>query len=205
MAYSDYGAFTWRNGERRRDKEDVGVYDTDEGELPSGYRIFANIMKNRESGATGWHNHSHHGVMGDGFIRVGLYKQGLGSSGIYVWPDGTEEPVRVPWEEIIGAEYPSYEYGKITHSIAHGMGVYQFTFTDKENTDSGHYEATMTEPDGTEWLCVYDYGYGAGLTDLEDDPEPQFPGKREAIREAIGAIFGDSDPATGRSPQDDWK
>ncbi len=30
MAYSDYGAFVYLNGERRRDKEDVGVYDTDE-------------------------------------------------------------------------------------------------------------------------------------------------------------------------------
>lgn len=43
MAYSDYGAFTFRNGERRCDKEDVGVYDTDESALPSGMRIFANI------------------------------------------------------------------------------------------------------------------------------------------------------------------
>lgn len=28
MAYSDYGAFVYLNGERRKDKEDVGVYDT---------------------------------------------------------------------------------------------------------------------------------------------------------------------------------
>ena len=30
MAYSDYGAFVYLNGERRTDKEDVGVYDIDE-------------------------------------------------------------------------------------------------------------------------------------------------------------------------------
>lgn len=30
MAYSDYGSFVYLNGERRADKEDVGVYDTDE-------------------------------------------------------------------------------------------------------------------------------------------------------------------------------
>ncbi len=30
MAYSDYGAFVYLNGERRTDKEDVGVCDTDE-------------------------------------------------------------------------------------------------------------------------------------------------------------------------------
>lgn len=33
MAYSDYGAFVHLNAKRRRDKEDVGVYDTDEGSL----------------------------------------------------------------------------------------------------------------------------------------------------------------------------
>lgn len=45
MAYSDYGAFVYLNGERRTDKEDVGVYDTDEGSLPTGLRVYANIMK----------------------------------------------------------------------------------------------------------------------------------------------------------------
>ena len=29
MAYSAYGAFVRLNGARRRDKEDVGAYDTD--------------------------------------------------------------------------------------------------------------------------------------------------------------------------------
>lgn len=38
MAYSDYGSFVYLNGERRADKEDVGVYDTDEASLPSGLR-----------------------------------------------------------------------------------------------------------------------------------------------------------------------
>lgn len=45
MAYSDYGAFVYLNGERRTDKEDVGVYDTDEASLPTGLRVYANIMK----------------------------------------------------------------------------------------------------------------------------------------------------------------
>ena len=45
MAYSDYGAFVYLNGKRRTDKEDVGVYDTDEASTPTGMRVFANIMK----------------------------------------------------------------------------------------------------------------------------------------------------------------
>ena len=73
MAYSDYGSFVYINGERRTDKEDVGVYDTDEASLPSGLRVYANIMKH--SGGCEWFEFSHHGVMGDGSVRVGCYKQ----------------------------------------------------------------------------------------------------------------------------------
>lgn len=43
MAYSDYGAFVYLNGERRTDKEDVGVYDTDEASLLSGLRVYARL------------------------------------------------------------------------------------------------------------------------------------------------------------------
>lgn len=48
MAYSDYGAFVYLNGERRTDKEDVGVYDSDEASLPSGLRVYANIIKHSD-------------------------------------------------------------------------------------------------------------------------------------------------------------
>lgn len=48
MAYSDYGAFVYLNGESRTDKEDVGVYDTDEGSLPTGLRVHANIMRHHD-------------------------------------------------------------------------------------------------------------------------------------------------------------
>ena len=69
MAYSDYGAFVHLNDKRRRDKEDVGVYDTDESVFPSGVRVYANIIKNG-SGKVPWYRHSQHGVMGDGDTRV---------------------------------------------------------------------------------------------------------------------------------------
>src|SRR5690348_9400504 len=94
MAYSDYGAFTYRNGERRRDKEDVGVYDTDEGDLPSVARIWANLIKNGDRGTAEWWQHSQHGVMGDGPVRVACYKQGLPRGGIYFWPESAGTPER---------------------------------------------------------------------------------------------------------------
>lgn len=45
MAYGGYGASAYLNGERGTDREDVGAYGTDEASLPSGLRIYANIMK----------------------------------------------------------------------------------------------------------------------------------------------------------------
>lgn len=178
MAYSDYGAFTYRNGERRRDKEDVGVYDTDEASLPSGARNRANLIKNRERGTDAWWQHSQHGVMGDGPVRVACYKQGLPGCGIYFWAEGAAEPgcfdpqaltstpplprPMVPFDQNSGvweayfASCWDYEYEpfEVTHDF--GTGQYVFTFTSADVSESGHYEATMTEPDGTEWRCVYD-------------------------------------------------
>jgi hypothetical protein len=191
MAYSNYGAFTYRNGERRRDKEDVGVYDTDEAALPSGARIWANLIKNRERGTDAWWQHSQHGVMGDGPVRVACYKQGLPSGGIYFWPEGADAPEdhaaqsftdtpplpepTTTYEEDPGAHRAywasrwGHEYGHFEVAHDFGTGKYLFTFTDSGTSESGHYEATMTEPDGTEWKCVHDYGYGAGLTDCDDE------------------------------------
>lgn len=200
MAYSDYGAFVHRDGERRRDKEDVGVYDTDEASLPSGARIYANILKRgADVREYPWWKHSQHGVMGDGPVRVACYKQGLPSGGIWYWPEGADQPVRyiaqdwtptppLPRPE---GDYPAYkdtspeavmarmawsdyheslwDYDYGTFRVEHdfGTGLYVFTFTDKKHNPQRHYSASMTEPDGTFWTCVYDSMYGAGLTEYD--------------------------------------
>jgi hypothetical protein len=67
-----------------------------------------------------------------------------------------------------GALPPTQEMAAQVLAARYRLGEYRFTFTDKDCSASEHYEATMTEPDGTEWKCVYDYGYGAGLTDEDD-------------------------------------
>lgn len=152
MAYSDYGSFVHRNGERRRDKEDVGVFDTDEASLPSGVRIFANIMKRRVSGTDECWQHSQHGVLGDGLVRVACYKQGLPS--VWHWPEGAEKPLKLELPELEGVDY--FEFENVS---AEFLG-HKFRFTRGD-----HSEAYMTEPDGTEWKCEYDYGFGAGHTD----------------------------------------
>lgn len=85
MAYNDYGAFVYKNGERRRDKEDAPafasdkeIFGTDIGNVPSALRIFVSLVEGKKYGRElDWFEHIHHGVCGDDSIRVVCHKQGL--------------------------------------------------------------------------------------------------------------------------------
>ena len=156
MAYSDYGAFVYKNGERRRDKEDVACFATDEEtfgmdseNIPSGLRIWISILHERETEKErNFYNHIHHGIMGDGSVRVICHKQGLPTI-----CELTENG------EINDIEYKSddvdwWDYGTVRYEYK----GYQFCFVSDRP-----YVATMQEPDGTFWECQYDYLYGAGF------------------------------------------
>lgn len=152
MAYSDYGAFIYRNGERRRDKEDVAVFATDEetfgtdsANIPSGARIFVSFL--HQKGEYNWLNSIHHGVMGDGLIRVMCHKQGRPQ--IYEMTENG--PVEI---EYCDKSTDWYDYDTIRFEYK----GYKFQF------ESGKpYQMKMTEPDGTVWLGLYDYEFGAGF------------------------------------------
>lgn len=168
MAYSDYGAFVSLNGKRRTDKEDVGVYDTDEAPLPAGLRVFANIMK-RDGGGE-WFESSHHGVMGDGSVRVGCYKQGWPE--VYEWGDGMDEPTQYTfddlsrkfgwddYEEYGDERYAPYEYDKEFDFLG-----WHFHFCGDNLGATPKYWATMSRDEET-WECDYDYMFGAGFDDI---------------------------------------
>lgn len=151
MAYSDYGAFVYKNGERRRDKEDAPTFATDEeafgmpiDEIGSGMRIWQSLIHNKE---TGKDIRIHHGIMGDGDIRVACHKCGLPT----IW-EATEEG----FNEVVyidEAEDP-YDYGTVEFEYK----GYKFMFESGEP-----YLATMIEPNGDKWVCKYDYQYGAGF------------------------------------------
>ena len=155
MAYSDYGAFVWLNGNRREDKEDVATFATDEetfGEdsinIPSGMRIFASLLKQKENGKeVDWVNHIHHGILGDGNIRVMCHKQGLPR--IYEASENGFEEIKFYNDE---TDY--YDYDPIYFEYK----GYKFYFVSGEP-----YKARMITPDGDEWECEYDYEYGAGF------------------------------------------
>ena len=158
MAYSDYGAFVYKNGERRRDKEDVALFNSDEetfGEdsanISSGARIWA-YLYHRGSREDTWIDHIHHGIMGDNAVRVLCHKQGLPQ--IYeATADGIKEIPYIPE----GTDHFDY------NTVEFEYNGYKFKFTEGKP-----YVAEMTEHDGTEWKCEYDYQFGAGF---ENDDE----------------------------------
>lgn len=156
MSYIDYGAFVYCNGERRFDKEDVALFSTDEEtfgqaseNVPSGLRIFVSLLKAKEKSKTlSWVEHIHHGIMGDGNVRVLCHKQGLPE--IYeLHEDGTVEEVKFYDENTV--DY--FEYDDIEFEFK----GYHFVFRSGKP-----YYASMTDPDGNTWECRYDYEYGAG-------------------------------------------
>lgn len=164
MAYSDYGAFVYCNGTRREDKEDVALFATDEetfgmpsAEIGSGSRIWVSLGKARKDGVDrDWIDSIHHGTMGDGNIRVLCHKQHLPE--VYErLEDGTIRHIDInQLPEFQGKEFEHFEWGCISFKYK----GYSFCFKSGEPN-----EAEMTEPDGTYWLCEYDYEYGAGFKD----------------------------------------
>lgn len=165
MAYSDYGAFVLRNGRRREDKEDVALFATDEEifgtsstEIPSGARIWAALEKAlKDKKKRDWITDIHHGIMGDGNIRVLCHKQHFPE--IYeMLEDDTIQKVDIKSlpEFHDKEEIPDYYWGKVSFEYK----GYKFCFrSGKPNV------AEMTEPDDTHWRCEYDYEFGAGFDD----------------------------------------
>ena len=155
MAYSDYGAFVYCNGERRTDKEDVALFATDEEtfgtsseNIPSGARIWVSLLNNKKTGKEySWITSIHHGIMGDGNIRVLCHKQGLPE--IYeVTEDGIKEI------KFCDGDIDYFDYDPINFEYK----GYKFYF--KSNKP---YYAQMITPDGDKWECEYDYMFGAGF------------------------------------------
>lgn len=147
MAYSDYGAFVYKNGKRRTDKEDAPIFANDEevfGEsidnIPSGLRIWIASMYGHKI---------YHGVMGDSNIRVVCYKQGLPD--IYELSENNT-PIRINY--IDNKEIDCYDYEPVEFEYK----GYKFIFD-----NIYHYRAAMIEPNGDCWECVYDYEYGGGF------------------------------------------
>lgn len=163
MAYSDYGAFVYCNRERRTDKEDAPAFATDQetfgtdiGNVPSGARIWVSLIHAKETNREmDWISHIHHGIMGDGIVRVLCHKYGLPEIYDIGCKDGPKEIDYYDSDEIDPIEFDPFSF----EFIASDYKIYKFSFDRGDNI----YHVEMMEPDGTAWSCDYGYGYGAGV------------------------------------------
>lgn len=153
MAYSNWGAFVQLNGERRPDKEDVGVFDTDEAFAPTGARKFLNILKNHAEGTENdWSRRSHHAVLGDGPVRLCGYRNNP-----ELWIIENEEVKRIELPE------PDYENERElsdqSGQVEINGKVWKWWFN---QFDRNMIDLKLIEPDEAEWTSRCGYLYGAG-------------------------------------------
>jgi hypothetical protein len=176
MAYSDYGGYAYRNGQRVAERSDATISpDGDVFGSPGmwpGFAAYAAGGKEEYEKRREWP--SGHVVLGDGPIYVVLYKQSYVS--IHRGPDGLDELVLLKdmtpdavatWTDKEGKTHrwlnTDYFRNSETHCAFEVDGwLLEVFFREEDN----HYQyAKLTQPDGNLWHGWSGYGVGAGLED----------------------------------------
>lgn len=161
MAYSDYGGYAYRNGERIEARSDAVL-------TPEG-------LKSTPGAWPGWSLpegrdcESYHVILGDGPVFVGLHKQSTFS--VYFAGDevdvSAELVAKYPdcKEEFGGREHANYGYFRERDETAEidlpGGRRLEIYWTEDDNF---YIYARLTEPDAV-WTGWSGYGVGAGLED----------------------------------------
>lgn len=169
MAYSDYGGYAYKNGERVVERSDAvlspeGIRSTP-GEWP-GWTI-------HEGRAGG----SFHVLLGDGPIFVGLYKQSdlsihrldekVDLFDCIVTPNPPTETYEWEGETVRYLDHRQFQTTRDPCEFeidGHRITVYW-------RLEDNHYQyARLIQPDGTIWTGFSGYGVGAGLEDSIHHP-----------------------------------
>ena len=144
MAYSNWGAFVFCNGKRRKDKEDVIAFDVDDAEKQRQNDQHIDIGS--------------HAVLGDKEIRLCAYKT---YPRLWRLKEGKVEKIDIEPFLIDTAsteddveEFANYE-GEVEG----------FKFTAHRYEERRMIDLTLTEPDGTGWISTCGLSYGAGYMD----------------------------------------
>ena len=162
MAYSDYGGYGYRNGERIMERSDA-VFTAEGLKSTCGMWPGFAIPEGRHGG-------SYHVILGDGPVYLSMYKQ----SGIGL----VEGPNELNFGELALAKYPEAKWVSKDGDVyfendyfqareipcelevnGHKLSVYF------EYTDNYYQYAKLEQPDGTIWTGFSGYGVGAGLED----------------------------------------
>ena len=150
MAYGNWGAFVYRNGERMTQWEDNTPYR--ETELQAGYwQAFA---------GTG----AHHAVLGEKRVRLCGYKcyPSLMVDGVKADIDsyGQADPsVDDSFTGSNGVYYPDF------HHFSGDINLDGDTYHLSADRDGNMLDLELIEPDGTKWTARCGFEYGAGHMD----------------------------------------
>jgi hypothetical protein len=162
MAYSDYGGYAYRNGVRVKDRSDAVL-------TPDGVKATPGMWPGwvLTEGRSG---ESHHALLGDGPIFVGLYKQ----STVRIYQLG-EELSQADFVVTGVAPDAFHEWGgrKYVDSQpfvnADAPVIFEVDGRRLEvrwaEEDNYYVYARLTQPDGVVWTGFSGYGVGAGLED----------------------------------------
>jgi len=178
MAYSDYGGYAYKNGERVEERSDFTIMPDGSGVgTPGAWGGFAALAAGAspEEAKKFASYPQHHAVLGDGPFYVGLHKQT--STLLYL---GQERLEALDYLDPSCADaVKSYEHdGNVRRyidsdwSIDNGKPIVFNVDGNKievlyENTDNYYQYVKLTQPDGTIWTGFAGYGVGAGLEDAD--------------------------------------
>jgi hypothetical protein len=163
MAYSNWGAFVFCNGERQPNKEDVPPYgDADVEAVGSGARIWVNLLKARADGkAQAPHERCHHAVLGQDRLRLCGYKS---YPELYLaGDDGLVVQLNIAMFRIdksVNADDWEWHDSEGIEGEVDG-----FKFKAWPGDEPEHVDLELTEPDGTKWTGKSGYCMGAGFED----------------------------------------
>ncbi len=147
MAYSDYGGYAYRNGERVESRSDAVI-------SPEG-------IQSTPGAWPGWtlpvgrNGSSWHVVLGDGPLLLAMYKQS------YLKAHSIDEGVVT---ELAGAPERSWsdENGEAAQRYEETIDGHKIEAV-FEQTDNYYAYVRLTQPDGVVWTGFSGYGVGAGL------------------------------------------
>lgn len=152
MAYGNWGAYVYKNGERQPKREDNTPYSEDELE-PGYYQAFGGNDKDGKRLSTGKNLYCCHAILGSGPIRLCGYK----SYPILYWEGNKVD--QKPYQKGEDAGTDNWSWYN-SDGIEGELNGYKFKAT--LNNDQKAVLLQLIEPDGTEWTGKSGYCMGAG-------------------------------------------
>ena len=153
MAYGNWGAYVYKNGERQKNREDNTPYQEDE--LQAGYwQAFGGSNENGKRNSTKSELSCTHASLGNGPFRLCGYK----SYPVIYW-----EGESIDFKQFaIGEVDENWNWWE-SKGIKGEINGYKFEATPDEDPEAVNLE--LIEPDGTKWTGKSGYCMGAGYDD----------------------------------------